>query len=177
MQASLSKNEEEFLETYSKICSMKHLITILLFLSSVSLSHAGLFGPSNYEECVLENVKTAQTDRAVTAVRQTCQSMFPETLKVEPPRKDGEKCYVYWDGNKFQLDTSSSQRKDKSKFSEYEISRWGVPLIISRIPKTMTDYFLQNLQNKTDKNMFDSPEYIEWFNKYWHQATRLCGLE
>ena len=154
---------------------MKHLlITILLFLSSVSLSHAGLFGPSNYEECVLENVKTAQTDRAVSAVMLMCQEKFPETLKVEPPRKDGEKCYVYWDGNKFQLDTSSSQRKDKSKFSEYEISRWGVPLIISRIPKTMTDYFLQN---KTYKNMFDSPEYIEWFNKYWHQATKLCGLE
>jgi hypothetical protein len=32
---------------------------------------------------VLENVKTAQTDRAVTAVSQTCQSMFPE--KVIPP--------------------------------------------------------------------------------------------
>ena len=59
---------------------MKHLITILLFLLPVSLSHAGLFGPSNYEECVLENVKTAQTDRAVTAVRQTCQSMFPEKV-------------------------------------------------------------------------------------------------
>ena len=84
MQASLSKNEEEFLETYSKICSMKHLlITILLFLSSVSLSHAGLFGPSNYEECVLENVKTAQTDRAVSAVMLMCQDKFLKIKKAE----------------------------------------------------------------------------------------------
>ena len=56
------------------------LITTLLFLSSVSLSHAGLFGPSNYEECVLENVKTAQTDRAVSAVMLMCQEKFPEKV-------------------------------------------------------------------------------------------------
>ena len=60
---------------------MKHLlITILLFLSSVSLSHAGLFGPSNYEECVLENVKTAQTDRAVSVVIMTCLDKFPQKV-------------------------------------------------------------------------------------------------
>ena len=59
---------------------MKHLITILLFLLPVSLSHAGLFGPSNYEECVLENVKTAQTDRAVSAVMLMCQDKFPKKV-------------------------------------------------------------------------------------------------
>jgi hypothetical protein len=56
------------------------LITTLLFLSSVSLSHAGLFGPSNYEECVLENVKTAQTNRAVSVVMRMCQDKFPQKV-------------------------------------------------------------------------------------------------
>ena len=56
------------------------LITILLFLSSVSLSHAGLFGPSNYEECVLENVKTAQTKESVQVVIMTCLDKFPQKV-------------------------------------------------------------------------------------------------
>ena len=56
------------------------LITTLLFLSSVSLSHAGLFGPSNYEECVLENVKTAQTKESVQVVIMTCLDKFPQKV-------------------------------------------------------------------------------------------------
>ena len=59
---------------------MKHLITILLFLLPASLSHAGLFGPSNYEECVLENVKTAQTKESVGVVVMMCQDKFPEKV-------------------------------------------------------------------------------------------------
>jgi hypothetical protein len=72
---------------------MKHLlITILLFLSSVSLSHAGLFGPSNYEECVLENVKTAQTDRAVSVVMGMCLDKFPKkVIPVLPKLSKGMK--------------------------------------------------------------------------------------
>ena len=84
---------------------MKHLlITILLFLSSVSLSHAGLFGPSNYEECVLENVKTAQTDRAVSVVVMTCLDKFPQkVIPVLPKLSKGMKADLVCTTKKFPI--------------------------------------------------------------------------
>ena len=78
------------------------LITILLFLSSVSLSHAGLFGPSNYEECVLENVKTAQTKESVQVVIMTCLDKFPQkVIPVLPKLSKGMKADLVCTTKKF----------------------------------------------------------------------------
>ena len=78
------------------------LITTLLFLSSVSLSHAGLFGPSNYEECVLENVKTAQTKESVQVVIMTCLDKFPQkVIPVLPKLSKGMKADLVCTTKKF----------------------------------------------------------------------------
>ena len=61
---------------------MKHLlVTILLTVFSASLSHAGLSGSSTYEECVLENSKSAQTKDEIELVKTKCQDKIPETIK------------------------------------------------------------------------------------------------
>lgn len=41
------------------------------------ISHAGLFGPSNYEECILSEMKSAKSDRAASAIAAACYSKFP----------------------------------------------------------------------------------------------------
>jgi hypothetical protein len=62
---------------------MKYLLaTILLAVLSAWLYHV-VSEPSTYEECVLNNVATAQTDVAAHLVRNTCRTKFP----VAPPAK------------------------------------------------------------------------------------------
>lgn len=50
---------------------------------------AGLFGPSNYDECILDGVKTASNKAAVSAVYDACERKFqsPEDKKAERERK------------------------------------------------------------------------------------------
>ncbi len=60
---------------------MKRTILILLFifhLSSAAITHAGLFGPSNYEECILENMKGVQSDVAAKMIASICRKKFPD---------------------------------------------------------------------------------------------------
>lgn len=62
---------------------MNKLITTVtamafVFASMFSLTaSAGFFGPSTYEECVLENIKGVNNDVAAQIVRNTCAAKFP----------------------------------------------------------------------------------------------------
>lgn len=57
---------------------MKYRLTVAVTFACLSgLTQAGLFGPSNYDDCVLEGVKNAKTDAAVNAVRSACYNKFP----------------------------------------------------------------------------------------------------
>jgi hypothetical protein len=61
---------------------MKHLlVTILLTIFSVSLSHAGLLESSTYEECVLENSKPTKTKEEIELIKTKCQDKFPRAIK------------------------------------------------------------------------------------------------
>jgi hypothetical protein len=42
-----------------------------------------IFSPSNYDDCVLANIKDAQTPQAVIAVKQSCKEKF----KPKPPKE------------------------------------------------------------------------------------------
>lgn len=67
-------------------------------LTSVWISpvYAGLFGPSNYEECVLENMKGIQSNTAAGAIMQVCRKKFPQ--KVESNTAGGNPRIDLWDG-------------------------------------------------------------------------------
>lgn len=57
---------------------IKNAVFICLLTSIwISPVYAGLFGPSNYEECVLENMKGIQSNTAAGAVMQACRKKFP----------------------------------------------------------------------------------------------------
>ena len=57
------------------------LALTFLFLFSGS-SAAGLFSPSDYNECIFENMKDAQNGMAAINIASACESKFPE----EPPK-------------------------------------------------------------------------------------------
>ena len=49
-----------------------------MFLFSLTAS-AGFFGPSTYEECILENMKGINNEVAAYSVRNACANKFPAT--------------------------------------------------------------------------------------------------
>src|SRR3989344_762952 len=52
------------------------LIIIVCIYPTVSLG--GWFGPSNYDECVLESMKGVTSDLAARAIMRSCRDKFPE---------------------------------------------------------------------------------------------------
>lgn len=65
------------------------LIVGVAFACLSGLAHAGLFGPSNFDDCVLEGVKNAKTDTAVNAVMMACANKFPPPVEL-PKLKAGK---------------------------------------------------------------------------------------
>ena len=69
---------------------MKYHLTVALTFACLSgHTQAALFGPSNYDDCVLEGVKNAKTDAAVNAVMMSCYNKFPPPLEL-PKLKAGK---------------------------------------------------------------------------------------
>lgn len=50
----------------------------ILFASGVAC--AGVFGPSNFDECVMQQANEAKTVVAVSQVRSACSRKFPKTV-------------------------------------------------------------------------------------------------
>lgn len=54
------------------------LVTIVCFAAS-GAANAGLFGPDNYDECILKGMKGVVSDVAARAIQSACRNKFPET--------------------------------------------------------------------------------------------------
>lgn len=74
------------------------IIPAILSLLMVPNSYAGLFGPSNYDECVLDGIKSAKTDSAVQLLHKVCANKFPTNKNQPSFVKD---CTVTWSNNQF----------------------------------------------------------------------------
>lgn len=57
---------------------MAILSLFLVLLVCPGVSFAGWFGPSNYDECVLESMKGVTSDLAARAIISSCRDKFPE---------------------------------------------------------------------------------------------------
>jgi len=58
---------------------MKRLFTVIcLFIWMPIPAMGGWFGPSNYEECILKNMKGVTSDKAVLEIRKACRAKFPK---------------------------------------------------------------------------------------------------
>ena len=66
------------------------LILVLFLVISISSANASLFGPDNYEDCILEAIPTAKTDLAVTLVMDSCRAKFPSKSTKKTTKKPEE---------------------------------------------------------------------------------------
>jgi hypothetical protein len=60
---------------------LRHLFCVITLIAPwllFSSAYGGLFGPSNYEECVLDGAKAARTSDAIFAIRSACASKFKD---------------------------------------------------------------------------------------------------
>jgi hypothetical protein len=72
------------------------ILFVFILTIFYQFSYAGLFGPSTYDDCILDGVKSAKTDLAVRAVYQACRSKFPEF-----DSGNVKDCSVVWSGKQF----------------------------------------------------------------------------
>ncbi len=62
-------------------------VIIFLYLFSSGAYAWTPFGPNNYNDCILENIKGAQSSQAVFAVKKACRSKFPDAEGCEDLEK------------------------------------------------------------------------------------------
>ncbi len=55
----------------------------LAFCCTSNTVNAGIFGPSNYWECVLENISGTQSDNAARAIIRNCNEKFSGDESIE----------------------------------------------------------------------------------------------
>jgi hypothetical protein len=67
-------------------------VTVAAVLTLLPLAAgAGVLGPSNYDECILEHMKGVGDRAAAGAIMQACAAKFPKkkpVAKAEPPQPD-----------------------------------------------------------------------------------------
>jgi hypothetical protein len=59
---------------------MKSLIIIIIVMFS-SYANAGLFGPNNFDDCILQSMKGVTSDMAARAIYQSCEQKFSKKVK------------------------------------------------------------------------------------------------
>ena len=75
----------------------KILTTIILLLSVLpSVGTAQIFGPSNYEDCIIEGMQGVASDVAAVEIRRACDKKFPDRPVRQPENYDGT-CEFYYD--------------------------------------------------------------------------------
>jgi hypothetical protein len=57
---------------------------LIIVMSVPFMARAALFGPSNYNECILENMKGVTSNSAALAIKQACRSKFPPKNNTDP---------------------------------------------------------------------------------------------
>ena len=60
----------------------------LLILFVPLVGNAGLFGPSDYNECILESMKGVTSDVAAGVIVRSCREKFPKQPKKKPKSRE-----------------------------------------------------------------------------------------
>jgi len=58
---------------------------LLIGFAGSSYAQFGLFGPSDYDECIIEGMQGVASDVAAVAVRSACREKFPSNIKHDKP--------------------------------------------------------------------------------------------
>ena len=66
---------------------MNKLYTTIIFLLAFlpSVGTAQIFGPRNYEDCIIEGMQSVASDVAAAEIRRACRDKFPSNIKHDNP--------------------------------------------------------------------------------------------
>jgi hypothetical protein len=139
----------------------KFLLSFIVALFPV-VSNAGLFGPSTFEECILDNSKGIASDQAAGMVARACRLKFPEST----PSNVSGICKVYWDGFKI-------VRGDKpnDQYLGMRFEKDGIEKFVLSVPKKMAE----RLQFETIPDP-DKGNFKKYFDSVWPDVSRVCGF-
>lgn len=140
----------------------RFLFTIAIALVP-AISTAGLFGPSNYDECVLENMKGVSSDTAAKLVANSCRAKFE---KKEPAKPKGP-CKIYWDGFKF-----LPGAKPNDSYTTYSMDNDGVPMLEMTVPKKL----IERLKFETEMSP-STGNFGKFFRDNYPQISAVCGFK
>ena len=118
---------------WSEVMKYKIFALLIFFLFTIVTASASDLG---FEDCVLKNIKNAQTDAAVGIVYKMCESKSKITTTTKGENNTDEVCYLYFNGIKTQKLTNI-QAYTKSKFITLEISFHGSIVANVIIPKDL----------------------------------------
>jgi hypothetical protein len=126
---------------------MKNIFFLLMLFHFDT--QAEIFGPSNYEDCVLAKLKDAKTDLAVRSVYAMCANKFPSTRKKKFPKlESGLKvsliCTVYPSSRGMWFEISIKTREFNSKNTKGKITALTQSMLMAEIND---DYFKLDLSS------------------------------
>ncbi|MCU7961181.1 MULTISPECIES: hypothetical protein [unclassified Shewanella] len=61
--------------------------SILAYVAVIPTSYAGIFGPKNYDECILDGMKGVTSDKAAAFIAISCRNQFPSTINFLHPTR------------------------------------------------------------------------------------------
>lgn len=97
---------------------MKQFILLFILLNIFNIAHAGIFGPDNYEECVLDKMK-GQSKNLIHVARKACEKKFPYEKDLGSYSREYEFSWVYYNDNSVYFSISKN-------YGEYKITRVSV---------------------------------------------------
>jgi hypothetical protein len=116
--------------------NMRHLLVGVLILASLmpwAQTQSGPFGPSSYEDCVIDGAKSAMTKEALNAVYSMCRKKFGvESASPLTNSRQVGGCVVAYDGRKM-----TSVTKRPSGYKSRALRRDGVKLVTVYVPEEM----------------------------------------
>ena len=136
-------------------------------------SAQGFFGPKDYDDCILQNMRGVTSDTAAGLVHRSCLSKFPkEESKVQnhlDAKGDLGKvnvCEVFWNGRKF------SKGIPKTGFKTLMFAFYGVESHHVALPNEMVREF-ESRNSKFDMNDPKDP-WSDFWRTHYYDIQVLC---
>ena len=113
---------------------MKKIFILASLIFLVFQANGGLLGPSNYEDCVLENIKDAKTELGIQTVYMMCREKFSEKNTKKNKEEIPQTCLLFWNGLKTTI-LQSEPREWRKNYAQYAIERYGMTVAKVFVPK------------------------------------------
>jgi hypothetical protein len=154
-----------------------HDLTQLLLITSL-VAMGTLSCSKKPEECIDDVAKNAKTESGVAVGVANCRADASKAISEESKiLNDGKrvvrsidevasKCYVFWDGRRWQLG-----KTEGPNFGRFSREKYGVELVELAIPRQMINELKVNTEVG---DTVTSNQFNEFLNLYWNQVESLC---